>query len=53
MDGWLWALVIVGGPILLGLFLFLYGDLGRKLTRSERKVSEEAAHENWGKEKIR
>lgn len=52
MDGYLWALVIVCGPILLGVAIWLAGDRRRKLTRAERQMSEQGARENWGKEEI-
>jgi hypothetical protein len=53
MDAMLWGLMVVGGPLVLGLVLFLYGQRRRRRTQSERNVSNEAARENWGKEKIR
>lgn len=53
MDGMLWAMVIVAGPLLLGLAVFLFGAHRRKLNRVEREVADERAHENWGKEEIR
>jgi hypothetical protein len=52
MEGYLWALVIVGGPILLGVAIWLFGDQRRRLTRAERERSEQGARENWGKEEI-
>jgi cytochrome c-type biogenesis protein CcmH/NrfF len=52
MDAMLWGLMVVGGPLVLGVVLFLYGQRRRR-TQAERKVSNEAARENWGKEKIR
>jgi hypothetical protein len=51
-DGWVWALVIVGGPLLMGIFMYVFGRRSR-LNRVEREVSERGAHENWGKERIR
>jgi hypothetical protein len=51
MDGWIWGLVIVGGPVLLGVALFFANR--RRLSRAERARSEEAARKNWGKERIR
>ena len=51
-DGWVWALVIVGGPLLIGIFMAVFSRR-RKLSQAERKASDQAAHENWGKERIR
>ncbi len=51
-DGWVWALVIVGGPLLIGIFMAVFSRR-RRLTRNEQKVSDEVAHKNWGKEQIR
>jgi len=51
-DGWVWALVIIGGPLLIGIFMAVYSRR-RRLTRTEQKVSDEVAHKNWGKEQIR
>jgi hypothetical protein len=53
MDGLLWGLVIVGGPILLGLIVFFFGQRHRRLTQGEKQASQQAARENWGKEQIR
>jgi len=52
-DGWIWGLVIVGGPILLGLFMYVFSARRNRLNRVEREISDQAAHENWGKERIR
>jgi hypothetical protein len=52
MDGLLWGLVIIGGPLLLGLAMFLFGERRRRLTRAKKTVSEQAARDNWGKEEI-
>jgi hypothetical protein len=52
-DGWVWALVIVGGPLLMGILMYVYGSRRRRLTPTEQKVSDQTAHENWGKERIR
>lgn len=52
-DGWVWALVVIGGPLLIGIFMYVYGSRRRRLTKEERKISEQGAHENWGKERIR
>jgi hypothetical protein len=38
-DGWVWALVIVGGPLLMGIFMYVFGRRSR-LNRVEREVSE-------------
>ena len=51
-DGWVWALVIVGGPLLLGIFMWVFSSRRRRLTQNEQQISDEAAHENWGKERI-
>ncbi len=51
-DGWVWALVIVGGPLLIGIFMAVFSRR-RRLTRNEKKLSDEVAHKNWGKEQIR
>jgi hypothetical protein len=53
LDGWVWALVIVGGPLLMGILMYVYGSRRRRLSPAEQKVSDEAAHKNWGKERIR
>ena len=52
-DGWVWALVIVGGPLLLGIFMWVFSSRRRRLIQNEQQISDEAAHENWGKERIR
>ncbi|MCB5176664.1 MULTISPECIES: hypothetical protein [Microvirga] len=52
MEGYLWALVIVCGPILLGAAIFLFGKRRGGLSRTEQRVSEQGARENWGKEEI-
>jgi hypothetical protein len=52
-DGWVWALVIVGGPLLIGIFMAVFGSRRRRLSRTEQKISDQAAHENWGKERVR
>lgn len=51
-DGWVWALVIIGGPLLIGIFMAVFSRR-RKLNRTEQKLSDQVAHENWGKEEIR
>jgi hypothetical protein len=51
-DGWVWALVVVGGPLLIGIFMAVFSSRRRRLTRTEQKVADQAAHENWGKERI-
>lgn len=43
-----WLIAIV----LLGAALF-YGTRQRRLRGAERRMSDQAAHENWGKEEIR
>jgi hypothetical protein len=50
-DGWVWGLVIIGGPLLLGIFMAVF-NRRRKLTRSEQKAVDQATRENWGKERI-
>jgi hypothetical protein len=52
MDYWGY-LLIGGGIVLLGLLIFLFGNRLRPLGPEERRRSEEAARENWGKEKVR
>ncbi|MBA1156549.1 hypothetical protein [Microvirga mediterraneensis] len=52
-DGWVWGLVIIGGPLLIGIFMAVFGSRRRRLNRVEQEVSDRAAHENWGKERIR
>jgi hypothetical protein len=52
-DGWVWALVIIGGPLLMGIFMYAFGNRRNRLNRVEREISEQGAHENWGKERIR
>jgi hypothetical protein len=52
-DGWVWGLVIIGGPLLIGLFMLFFTSRRNKLNRVEREISEQGAHENWGKERIR
>ena len=51
-DGWVWAVVIIGGPLLMGILMYVYGSR-RRLTATEQKVSDQVAHDNWGKERIR
>ena len=51
-DGWVWALVIIGGPLLLGIFMYMYSGRRNQLTPPEKKASDQAAHKNWGKEEI-
>jgi len=51
-DGWVMALIVIGGPLLIGIFMALFSRR-RRLTRAERQVSDQVAHENWGKERIR
>jgi hypothetical protein len=51
-DGWVWVLVVVGGPLLIGIFMAVFSSRRRRLTRTEQKVADQAAHENWGKERI-
>lgn len=52
-DGWVWALVIIGGPVLLGLLMYVFSGRRNRLNRVEREVSDQGAHENWGKERVR
>jgi hypothetical protein len=52
-DGWIWALVIIGGPLLMGIFMYVFGNRRNRLNRVEREVSEQGAHDNWGKERVR
>ena len=46
------GVIFVGGLVLLGAAIFLFGDRLRPPSRAERKRSEEAARENWSKEKV-
>ena len=48
-----WALIFVGGLVLLGAVMFFFGDRLRPLNREERKRSDAAARDNWGKENMR
>jgi hypothetical protein len=52
MDGLIWGLVIIGGPVLLGLVLFIFGERRRRLTRAEKTIAEQTTRENWGKEEV-
>ena len=52
VQGVLWALVIVGGPVVLGLAMYFYGDLLAPLTRRQLEAADKAAREKWGKEKV-
>jgi hypothetical protein len=52
-DGWVWALVIIGGPVLIGLFMYMFSGRRNRLTQTEQKISDQGAHENWGKERVR
>lgn len=52
-DGWVWGFVIIGGPVLIAIFMLLFANRRNRLNRVEREVSERGAHENWGKERIR
>jgi hypothetical protein len=51
-DGWVWGLVIIGGPLLMGIFLYIFSGRRNRLTPTEKKMSDQAARENWGKERI-
>lgn len=51
-DGWVWGLVIIGGPLLIGIFLLLFSGRRRRLNRTEQKAIDEATRENWGKERM-
>ncbi len=51
-DGWVWGLVIIGGPLLIGIFMAVASSRRRRLSRTEQKVSDKVAHDNWGKERI-
>ena len=51
LDYWGY-LMIGGGIILLGLLIFFFGNRLRPLSSHERKRSEEAVRENWGKESV-
>ncbi|SCZ11024.1 hypothetical protein [Microvirga guangxiensis] len=51
-DGWMWGLVIIGGPLLIGIFMAVFANRRNKLNRVEREISEQGAHKNWGKEEI-
>ena len=53
MDGMFWGVGVIGGPLVLGLAIFLFGMRHRKLTQTERRAADQRAHENWGKEEIR
>jgi hypothetical protein len=52
-DGWVWALVVIGGPLLIGIFMAVFSSRRRRLSQTEQKISDQAAHENWGKERVR
>lgn len=52
-DGWIMALLVIGGPLLLGIFMYVFGQRRHRLTANEQRISDEATHENWGKERIR
>jgi Na+/proline symporter len=45
-------LLIAAAIVVLGLVIFFFGDRLRPLKGTERKRSEEAARQNWGKEEI-
>lgn len=51
-DGWVWALVIIGGPLLMGIFMWVFGGR-RRMSAEQRKAADQAAHDNWGKERVR
>jgi hypothetical protein len=51
-DGWIWGLVIIGGPVLIGIFMAVFSSRRRRLTQAQKKAADQAAHENWGKERI-
>jgi hypothetical protein len=51
-QGWVWALVIIGGPLLIGIFMAVFGARRRRLTQNEQKAVDRATHENWGKERV-
>jgi hypothetical protein len=45
-------LVIIGGPVLIGIFMAVFSSRRRRLTQAQKKAADQAAHENWGKERI-
>ncbi len=47
-----WGLIFVGGLLLLGAAIFLFGDRLRPLSKAERERSDQAARENWNKEEV-
>jgi len=51
-DGWMWGLVIIGGPLLIAIFMAVFANRRNRLNRVEREISEQGAHKNWGKEEI-
>jgi hypothetical protein len=51
MDDGIWGLVVIGGPLFLGLALFI-ASRPRRLTPRERAQSDQVARKNWGKERI-
>lgn len=52
-GGWLWPIVVIGGPLLMGIVLYLFAGRRRRLTLEERRMADERTRENWGKEEIR
>ena len=52
MDGWIWGLMVVGGPVLLGVVLLIFGRRRKRVSQAEKTLSNEATRQNWGKEKI-
>jgi hypothetical protein len=41
------------GLVVLAAAIFYFGTRQRRLTRAEQKRSDQAARENWGKEKVK
>jgi hypothetical protein len=52
MSGFSFELLWIPGIILLGIVMFVFATRQRRLTASERKASDAAARENWGKENV-
>lgn len=49
----MFELTWVLGIVLLGIVLFVFATRQRKLSAPQRRQSDKAARENWGKENVR
>ncbi len=53
MSGFSFELLWIPAIVILGIVLFVFATRQKRLNASERKVSDQAARDNWGKENVR